>query len=99
VELRPAKLFDLLDALGAFHDPSRLETFVLACEADARGRTGLGNRPYPQAAILRDALAAARSVSSGDLDTAQLSGPEIGTALRERRIAAIRAGRAVHSPP
>ena len=48
-ELRDGTLLDLLERLDAFRRPARFEQFVLACEADARGRKGLENRDYPQA--------------------------------------------------
>ena len=48
-ELRDSTLLELLERLDAFRRPARFEQFVLACEADARGRKGLENRDYPQA--------------------------------------------------
>jgi tRNA nucleotidyltransferase (CCA-adding enzyme) len=89
-ELKPSTTLALLEKIGALHERERLERFLLACEADARGRTGLEDRPYPQAQLLRDALAAAKTVSAADVDTEGLTGPQIGEALRVRRIAAIR---------
>ena len=47
-ELRPATLLKLIEALDGFRRPERVQKFLLACEADARGRTGLENRDYPQ---------------------------------------------------
>lgn len=38
---------------GFLQRPKLFEAFVLACEADSRGRKGLAERPYPQAAFLR----------------------------------------------
>lgn len=61
-ELRPDTMLRLLEALDAFRRPEQVEQFVLACEADARGRTGFEAREYPQANIVRRALAAARAV-------------------------------------
>ena len=79
----------LIEVVDAVRRPERFEEFLLACEADARGRTGLESRPYPQADALRAALNAARNVQSEDLQgTAR--GPELGERLRERRIEAIR---------
>ena len=52
-ELKPGTLVDLLAALGAFKQLNQVADFVLACEADAKGRTGLENQPYPQADYLR----------------------------------------------
>ena len=93
VELRDDTLLETLEALDAFRRPERVEAFVLACEADARGRTGYEDRPYPQADIFRRAFAAARAVDTAAL-AAGRSGPEIGAAIRNARIGAIRTIRA-----
>jgi tRNA nucleotidyltransferase (CCA-adding enzyme) len=92
-DLRAQTLFKLLEATDAFRRPDRFEDFLLACEADARGRTGKTRDPYPQADILRDAFQAARQVRVGP-ESAHLSPAEIGHALREARIAAIQGTRA-----
>lgn len=61
-ELRPATMLRLLESLDAFRRPDQVEQFVLACEADSRGRTGFENREYPQADLVRNALAATRAI-------------------------------------
>ncbi|MCB1665788.1 MAG: multifunctional CCA addition/repair protein [Pseudomonadales bacterium] len=61
-ELKPATVLRVLEALDTFRRPEQLAQFLLACEADSRGRTGFEERPYPQADILRSAAAAARAV-------------------------------------
>lgn len=45
----------LLRDAGALEDPELFEGFLIACEADARGRKGLEQREYPQANKLRRA--------------------------------------------
>jgi len=55
-ELRPATLLKLIEALDGFRRPERVQKFLLACEADARGRTGLEERDYPQNAYLTTIL-------------------------------------------
>ncbi|HHH35829.1 MAG TPA: multifunctional CCA addition/repair protein [Gammaproteobacteria bacterium] len=88
-ELRPATLLKTLEAIDALRRPPRLEPFLQACEADARGRQGLEDRPYPQARILRRALTAALSVSPRTLVDQGLQGAALGEALRLRRLEAI----------
>lgn len=88
--LRPRTILDTLGALDAFRRPQRFEQFLLACEADYRGRAGLEQRPYPQAQLLRRAYAAAAAVAGGALAAQGLRGPEIGAALRRQRLAAIK---------
>ncbi len=58
-ELRAATVLDLFAHTDALRRPERFEQFLLACEADARGRKGLEQRAYPQGDWLRDALSAA----------------------------------------
>ena len=88
-ELRPATLLETLQALDALRRPRRLEPFLLACEADARGRRGFEDHPYPQARILRRALAAALTVSPQALVAQGLQGAALGEALRQQRLQAI----------
>ncbi|MEJ2509473.1 MAG: multifunctional CCA addition/repair protein, partial [Gammaproteobacteria bacterium] len=57
-ELRPGTLLDLFQSLDAFRRPERFEQFLLACEADARGRPGYEERDFDQPKILRAAHAA-----------------------------------------
>lgn len=85
-ELRPATLLDLLEHLDAFRRPERFEQFVLACEADARGRKGLEDREYPQADLLRRAYRAAAGVRLDEQARAGLDGLQIAARLRQERI-------------
>ena len=55
-ELHPAKLLELIEALDGFRRPERVQKFLLACEADAKGRTGLEERDYPQNTYLTTIL-------------------------------------------
>jgi tRNA nucleotidyltransferase (CCA-adding enzyme) len=89
LELRPGTLLDLLENLDAFRRPTRLEQFILACEADARGRKGLENRDYPQSLILRKAREVAAAVTMTDEERAGLNGLQIAERMKQRRIAAL----------
>jgi tRNA nucleotidyltransferase (CCA-adding enzyme) len=91
LELRPATLLTLLENCDAFRRPERFGELLLACEADARGRTGREHEPYPQAEHLRSALAASAAVALNAADRQGLSGPEIGEEVRRRRLAAVSA--------
>jgi tRNA nucleotidyltransferase (CCA-adding enzyme) len=88
-ELRTGTLLDLLEHLDAFRRPERFEQFILACEADARGRKGLENRDYPQADRLRLARKAAVSVSLAPAERDGMSGQQIAEKLRQLRLAAL----------
>ena len=68
-ELRPATLLDLLEATDALRRRQRFERFLLGCEADARGRgPELLVAPYPQADLLREALAVAAAARPAPRD-------------------------------
>lgn len=97
--LRSAKVYDLLEGTGALRDPARLDDFLLACEADARGRKGLEDRPYPQAQFLATALQAALDVTGEALEGRNLEGEAFGKALRDLRVAAIERIRSDQPPP
>lgn len=88
-ELKPSTLVDLLQALGAFKQHTQFPEFLLACEADAKGRTGLENKPYPQADYLRSTAKAAASVDTASLMDGNLQGAAIGEAIRQWRIQAV----------
>lgn len=90
-ELKPSTLLKTFNALDAFRRPQRFEQFLLACEADSRGRTGFENSHFDQPQIMRQTRAAAAAVTVRDLSEAGLIGPAIGKALDELRIKAIEA--------
>ncbi|MGH8283199.1 MAG: multifunctional CCA addition/repair protein [Gammaproteobacteria bacterium] len=85
-ELRAETVLKLLKNTDAFRRPERFAQFLLACEADARGRKNLEDVPYPQAEYLRQALAAA---GAAKIPAAE-SGAEIGRQLQAARLEAIR---------
>lgn len=97
-ELRPATLLDTLTGIDAFRRPELLEEFLLACEADSRGRGDFEERPYPQAGLFRAAFAAARAVDAQALVRQGLEGNALGERLRELRCAAVEQVRATLDP-
>jgi len=88
-ELRDATVLKLLEGVDALRRPARLEQFLLACEADARGRGGFENRPYPQADELRRCAHAAAGIRVTPEETSMTDGERIRARLRQRRIRAI----------
>jgi len=89
--MRPIKLLGLLEDLDLFRRPERLPPFLLACQADATGRTGFEHQPYPQAERLRQAFQACQGVSAKDLVDQGYRGPAVGEQLRKARLQAISA--------
>lgn len=89
-EVRTATVLELLETTDAFRRPPRFEQFLLACEADARGRKGLENREYPQADYLRQARKLAAGVVLDEATRAGLNGEQIAARLRQERLKALR---------
>lgn len=90
MELRPNSILKLLQNIDALRKPQRFEQFLLACEADARGRLGLENRDCPQSDWLRQALSAVNSVDPRQLVEKGLQGEALGKELQHLRILAIK---------
>jgi tRNA nucleotidyltransferase (CCA-adding enzyme) len=92
-ELRDATVHDLLARCDGFRKPARIALLARVCEADKRGRLGRDQEDYPQGRELLRLHAAALAINARDLAAEPggeaLSGPQIGAALREARIAAI----------
>ena len=86
LELRGKTLLKLFTATSALRQPDRFDAFLVACEADARGRLGLEDRDYPQADYLRRALAVARGVTAADFTSQGLEGKELGAAISRERV-------------
>ncbi len=92
-ELRSASIHDLFARSDAFRQPQRIAQLATVCEADKRGRGGMRDADYPQAAELLKLHAAALSVRGADVMQEGLEGPALGEALRLARIDAIRRAR------
>ncbi len=88
-ELKPATLLRVMEAIDAFRRPQRVDDFLLACEADARGRKGMENNAYPQADIFRKALAAATAVNIQPLIEKDLQGKALADKIHQARVRAI----------
>ncbi len=99
-EMRSSTLLEFLEKLDALRRPQRFEQFLLACEADARGRTGFEDRAYPQNAFLKQARELVVAIRPDAEMTRDKSGEQIAEALRRERIAALdsfKAQQAAHS--
>jgi len=81
LELRGKTLLKLLRATGALRKNEKFEAFLLACEADARGRRGLEDSLYPQADYLREAREAATGVKAEQFEGQGLTGRALGQAI------------------
>ena len=89
-ELRPATVLRTLERLDALRRPQRFEHYLLACEADARGRKGKEQEDYPQAELFRKYHAACRFAGKNLPDLTNLTGTQIAQHIHKRRLEAIR---------
>ena len=86
LELKPKTVVRTLEQLDAFRKPLRFEKFLLACEADARGRPGYQNKAFPQGAYLRKAFEAVKSVDLQPLLLQGHKGEELAEKIRQERV-------------
>jgi tRNA nucleotidyltransferase (CCA-adding enzyme) len=88
-ELKSSTILKVLQRVDAFRRPERFEKFLLACEADARGRTGFEDREYPQADYFRRAWREADRVTPDQTADSEQNGAEIGAEVEKKRLQAI----------
>jgi tRNA nucleotidyltransferase (CCA-adding enzyme) len=91
--LGPEATLRLLERCDALRRPERFELVLWACECDARGRTGLEDRDYPQRERLAQALRSVLAVDAERVARSAMergaSGPEIGRAVARARAEAL----------
>lgn len=92
-ELRADTFLKTLVSLDAFRRPERFELFLLACEADSRGRPGFENKDFEQPDIYRKVFKAANAIDAKELVTKGLQGKDIKKELSKLRIQAIKEAR------
>lgn len=88
-ELRDDTFLKTLESLDAFRRPDRFELFLLACEADSRGRTGYEYKDFEQPDIYRKVFNAAKTLNAKELVAQGLQGKEIKQELSKQRTLAI----------
>lgn len=92
-EFGAAAVVRLLERCDAFRRPERFAEALLACECDARGRTGLEDQPYPQRERLAALLDAARGIDTAAVAAAAAArgakGPQIAAAIQMARADAV----------
>ena len=89
-EMRDDTFLETLEKLDAFRRPERFELFLLACEADSRGRTGYEDADFDQPKIYREAYAAAAKIDAKPFVEKGLEGTAIANAIKNKRIAVIK---------
>lgn len=89
MELRADTVIRLFQSSDAWRRPERFQLLLQACAADARGRRGSEDAPYPQAAYLQQLLKVARAVNAGEISRSCQDKGTIPAAIERARINAI----------
>lgn len=94
-ELKPKTILKVFEALDSFRKPDALHSYLLCCEADAKGRGGeFPNKEYPQ----RDFMMSCYEACKKDVNCGYIaeqvklkggSGDDIKNKIRQERISAI----------
>ncbi len=88
-ELKPTTILQTLEKMDAFRQPDRFYQFLIACEADAKGRTDRTTIDYVQAGRFREAYELAKAVAVAPLIAAGATGEVLGRRLHQARVKAI----------
>src|SRR3972149_6792514 len=89
MEMKDETILKKLEELDAFRRTERFEKFLMACEADARGRAGFEDRDYPQADYFRPALKLTTDINTSVLADQGLTGENMGRAIKQQRLSAL----------
>ena len=85
-ELKSATLVKMLKSMDALRNTARFEAFLIAAEADARGRKGKQDEPYPQADFLRQVLQVVQAVSAQPFIDQGFSGKQLGPLIYQEQV-------------
>lgn len=88
-EMRKDTIIKLFDKTDAWRKPQRFKQFLLACEADARGRLNFEKAPYPQRQTMLSHLEKASNVNVQDIIKQGVTGAAIKPALFKARVEVI----------
>jgi len=86
LELKPATMVKTLEELDAYRRPERFEKFLIASEADARGRPGYETREFKQGDYFRHAFQASLQVDINELRAQGFEHMALANKIREERI-------------
>jgi len=84
-ELKAETALKVLKRCDAFRRPERFEQILQVSTADARGRTGFENTPYPQADLFRHYFEVSKTVQIQPLVKQGFKGAELGAQIDTER--------------
>jgi tRNA nucleotidyltransferase (CCA-adding enzyme) len=85
-EMKPSTLLRFFMQCDALRRPGRFMRMTDACIADARGRTGLENTAYPQAAYARRLVEQLGRLDLSEVTGSDVSGADMAQAIYEYRL-------------
>ena len=88
-ELDAARVLEVIEGLDSFRRPERFEQFLLAGEADFRGRPGYETVDYPEKRAFAECFQQASQIDIKPLLEQGLAGEQIKQAIRQQRCDAI----------
>lgn len=95
-ELRPETVIKLFNALDVWRKPNRFFDYLLACEADAKGRLGFEHRDYPQAELAKKYYQAAMEIDVQQVIQDGFEKQGIREELNKRRVYAVKKVKQAH---
>ena len=98
-ELRAATILKVFQNIGAYQQAENLQKFTAACQADATGRLGMKDKPYPQAEYLQKCFQASLQVDTKALIAKGFSGEKLGYEISQQRIKLIKKQKACYINP
>ena len=90
-ELKPETVVRMFNTIDAFRTPDRFDQFILACEADMRGRKGFEDQEFVRIGILRDYHSAALAIDEARIASGYKDGTDIQRAIFQARAGAVSA--------
>ena len=88
-ELKPNVILEVLDALDAYRRPYQFEQYLLASEADFRGRPGYENVSMPNMKLFKRCYQVSKAVDTQPILEAGFEGKAISQELTRQRTNAI----------
>ena len=88
-DLKASTILSVLNKVDVWRKPDRFKDFLIACTADARGRTHFENAKYAQADYIWQAYGAASAVDIQQIIGKGYAGAQIKQQLDQQRTAAI----------
>ena len=85
-EMPPTTILKVLEALDSFRNPQQFENYLLASEADFRGRPGYEDADMPEVNVFKECFEACRQIDVSLFVEQGLSGQGIAEAIRKQRV-------------